>query len=240
MTLLRVEGLRKSFGGLVAVKDLSFAIQQGEVLGLIGPNGAGKTTVFNLVAGFLKPDSGKVQFMDEEIIGLKPHQVCKKGIARTFQICKPFTRLTVLENVTIGALIRYGNKKEAREMARRTIDFLGLSQIIDRPASGLPIVMQKKLEFARALATEPKLILLDEIAAGLHPSEVKEVIALIKQISSTGLTIVVVEHIMRAVMSVSDRIIVLHHGEKIAEGKPVDIARNQKVIDAYLGEKYIF
>jgi branched-chain amino acid transport system permease protein len=235
-----VQTLNKRFGGLVAVKDISFGIQKGEILGLIGPNGAGKTTIFNLITGFLPPDSGKIEFKGERITGLKPpHQVCLKSIGRTFQLVKPFKDMTVVENVMVGAFARIKKAEEARHEAREILDFIGLSGHRDSLASSLTIADRKRLELGRALATRPELLLLDEVVAGLNPRETVEIIGIIKAISNRGITLLMIEHVMKAVMTLSHRIIVVHHGEKIAEGLPAEISKEKRVIDAYLGEEYL-
>jgi branched-chain amino acid transport system ATP-binding protein len=235
-----VQTLNKHFGGLVAVKDVSFSIRKGEILGLIGPNGAGKTTIFNLITGFLPPDSGKIEFKGEKITGLKPpHQVCLKSIGRTFQLVKPFKDMTVIENVMVGAFARIKKAEEARHEATEILDFIGLSRHRDSLASSLTIADRKRLELGRALATRPELLLLDEVVAGLNPRETVEIIGIIKAISKRGITLLMIEHVMKAVMTLSHRIIVVHHGEKIAEGIPAEISKEKKVIDAYLGEEYL-
>jgi len=235
-----VQRLYKRFGGLVAVRDVSFDIKQGEILGLIGPNGAGKTTIFNLITGFITPDSGEVQFKGETITGLKPpHQVCLKHIGRTFQLVKPFKDMTVLENVMVGAFTRVKEASEARKRALEIIHFLGLSKHSNSLASSLTIADRKRLELARALATKPELLLLDEVVAGLNPKETEEIIGIIRKIRDQGVTIFMIAHVMKAVMTLSDRIVVLHHGEKIAEGRPIEVARDRRVIEAYLGEEYL-
>ncbi|MGD0626788.1 MAG: branched-chain amino acid ABC transporter ATP-binding protein/permease [Thermodesulfobacteriota bacterium] len=235
-----VQTLNKRFGGLVAVKDISFWIQKGEILGLIGPNGAGKTTIFNLITGFLPPDSGKIEFKGERITGLKPpHQVCLKSIGRTFQLVKPFKDMTVVENVMVGAFARIKKAEEARHEAMEILDFIGLSGHRDSLAASLTIADRKRLELGRALATRPELLLLDEVVAGLNPRETVEIIGIIKAISNRGITLLMIEHVMKAVMTLSHRIIVVHHGEKIAEGIPAEISKEKRVIDAYLGEEYL-
>jgi branched-chain amino acid transport system permease protein len=235
-----VQTLNKRFGGLVAVKDISFSIQKGEILGLIGPNGAGKTTIFNLITGFLPPDSGKIEFKGERITGLKPpHQVCLKSIGRTFQLVKPFKDMTVVENVMVGAFARIKKAEEARHEAMEILDFIGLSGHRDSLASSLTIADRKRLELGRALATRPELLLLDEVVAGLNPRETVEIIGIIKAISNRGITLLMIEHVMKAVMTLSHRIIVVHHGEKIAEGVPAEISKEKRVIDAYLGDEYL-
>ena len=240
MALLAVKGLTKYFGGLRAVHDLSFEIQQGEILGLIGPNGAGKTTIFNLITGFIPPDSGQVVFQGESITGLKlPHQVCLKHIGRTFQVVRPFKDMTVLENAMVGAFARVKNAREARKRALEILTFIGLAKQRDSLASSLTIANRKRLELARALATQPELLLLDEVVAGLNPKETEEIIGIIKKISNQGITIFMIAHVMKAVMALSHRIIVLHHGEKIAGGTPLEISRDKRVIEAYLGEEYL-
>ncbi len=237
--LFEVKDLTKYFGGLAAVNNVDFQIKQGEILGLIGPNGAGKTTIFNLISGFSSPNSGEVKFKGETITGLKPaHKICLKRIGRTFQVVKPLQHMTVLENVMVGAFSRTRKKREAEQKAREMIDFVGLSRYQDVYALNLTIADRKRLELCRALATEPELLLLDEVISGLNPKETKEVIELVGKISKQGVTLLIIEHIMEAVMSLSDRIIVLNYGEKIAEGTPVEIAKNRKVIEAYLGEEY--
>jgi branched-chain amino acid transport system ATP-binding protein len=232
---LVIKGLNKRFGGLRAVQDVSFAVKENETLALIGPNGAGKTTSFHLITGFHKADSGSVLAFGQEIVGLKPHDVCALGLARTFQVAKPFGGMTVLANVMTGAFLRDRQVAAAREKAREAIDFVGLSARENTAAKDLTTIDQRRLEMARALATEPKILLLDEVMAGLNPAEIDQAVALVGKLSARGLTIVIVEHVMRAIMAVAKHIVVLDHGQKIAEGSPKEIVENPEVIRAYLG-----
>jgi branched-chain amino acid transport system ATP-binding protein len=236
MMLLEVRKVSMFFGGLAAISDVSFGLEKGEILGLIGPNGAGKTTLFNVVNGFYEPSRGEVFFKGQKISGLKPHQVCKRGLARTFQVVKPLQRMSVLDNVIASAFLRAGSRAEAEELARETIQFTGLYNDRDVTSKGLPLGKRKKLEIARALATQPELILLDESFAGLNPHELDESIGIIGKIREKGITIMIIEHHMKVIMAISDRIVVLSYGEKIAEGTPQEIGNNPVVIEAYLGE----
>jgi len=236
--MLEVKSLTKYFGGLAAVRDLSFKVEKGQIFGLIGPNGAGKTTVFNMINGFYPPSSGKVFFKGEPITGLKPNVVCKKGIARTFQVVKPLSRMTVLENVMASAFCRVNSIEAAREEAMKTLDFCGLTHRKDYLAKSLTIGDRKRLEITRAMATRPDVLLLDETAAGLNPTELDQAIALIRKIRDQGVTILIVEHIMKVIMSISDRIHAINYGQTIAEGTPQEVANNKAVIEAYLGEAY--
>jgi branched-chain amino acid transport system ATP-binding protein len=237
-TLLAVTHLSKSFRGLKAVADVSFSVGAGEVVALIGPNGAGKTTCFNLIAGAMAPDTGDVRLGGRSLIGLRSDQVCRAGIGRTFQVVKPFAGLSVLDNVAIGALNACRHVGEAKEQARAVLDLLDLAHKIDEPASALTLPDRKRLEVARALATGPKLLLLDEVMAGLRPTECDRLVAVLASVNrGSGLTILLIEHVMRAVMQLAGRIVVLHHGEKIAEGAPSDVVRDPAVLDCYLGEE---
>src|SRR5271156_3736537 len=236
---LVIKGLSKRFGGLRAVQDVSFTVRENETLALIGPNGAGKTTSFHLITGFHRADSGSVRAFGREIVGLKPHNICAHGLARTFQVAKPFGAMTVLSNVMTGAFLRNKNTTVAREKAREAIDFVGLSAKEQSAARDLTTIDQRRLEMARALATEPRLLLLDEVMAGLNPAEIDQAVALIGKLSGKGLTIVIVEHVMRAIMAVARHIVVLDHGQKISEGTPRDVVANEDVVRAYLGSGYV-
>lgn len=235
---LVISNLSKRFGGLHAVKDVSFSVKENETVALIGPNGAGKTTTFNLITGFLRPDAGAVTAFGRRISGLRPHDICALGIARTFQVAKPFGAMTVLANVMTGAFLHDRRVDAARAKAREVIDFVGLSMKEQSPARELTTIDQRRLEMARALATEPRLLLLDEVMAGLNPAEIDQAVALIGKLSQRGLTIVIVEHVMRAIMAVARHIVVLDHGQKIAEGSPKEIVENPEVVRAYLGSAY--
>jgi branched-chain amino acid transport system ATP-binding protein len=236
---LVIKGLSKRFGGLRAVQDVSFAVKENETVALIGPNGAGKTTSFHLITGFHRADSGSVLAFGREIVGLKPHDVCALGVARTFQVAKPFGAMTVLANVMTGAFLRDRHVAAARQRARDAIAFVGLTAREQTPAKDLTTIDQRRLEMARALATEPRILLLDEVMAGLNPSEIDQAVALVGKLSARGLTIVIVEHVMRAIMAVARHIVVLDHGQKIAEGAPTEIVENPAVIRAYLGSGYV-
>jgi len=239
MRILEGEGVTKHFGGLAAVTRVDFHVNQGEIVGLIGPNGAGKTTLFNLVSGALVPDSGVMRLKGNNITGWKPHQICRGGVARTFQSVKVFANMLVLDNVLLASLFRKSNRTssaDAGKEAAELLDFVGLSAVRAMPARELTLVNQKRLEVARALATRPELLLLDELMAGLNPAEVAQSMELVKRIRDKGITIFMVEHVMKAIMGVCDRIMVLHHGEKIAEGTPEEIATNRTVVEVYLGE----
>ncbi|MFH0823566.1 MAG: ABC transporter ATP-binding protein [Pseudomonadota bacterium] len=238
MAYFEAKKITKFFGGLAAVNDVSFTVEQGQIYGLIGPNGSGKTTIFNLINAYFPLSSGEIVFEGRSISGLKTHQICKRGIGRTFQVVKPLKRMTVLDNVIASAFLHTWNKNEARAVAERTIEFCGLTQVKDKTAKSLPIASRKRLEITRALAVKPKLLLLDETAAGLNPSEVDEAIALIKKIRDSGITIIIVEHIMKVIMTISDRILAINHGMVIAEGTPAETASNPEVIAAYFGEGY--
>jgi branched-chain amino acid transport system ATP-binding protein len=234
--LLEARGVSRFFGGLAALTDVSFSIGKGEVLGLIGPNGAGKTTMFNVVNGFYAPSRGEVLFKGERISGLKPHQICKRGLARTFQVVKPLQRMSTLDNVVASAFLRAKSKVEAVAKAEETLRFTNLWEVRDIVSKSLPLGLRKRLEIARALATDPELLLLDEACAGLNPHELDESVAIIRGIKARGITIMVIEHHMKVIMSISDRIVVLTYGQKLAEGTPEQIAHNPQVVKAYLGE----
>jgi branched-chain amino acid transport system ATP-binding protein len=236
---LVVRNLSKRFGGLRAVQDLSFSVQENETVALIGPNGAGKTTSFNLITGFYRPDGGSVTAFGREIVGLRPYDICALGLARTFQVAKPFGAMTVLANVMTGAFLRDKKLEVARARAREAIEFVGLSAKEHTPARDLTTIDQRRLEMARALATEPRLLLLDEVMAGLNPSEIDQAVALVGKLSKRGLTIIIVEHVMRAIMAVARHIVVLDHGQKIAEGSPKEVVANPEVVRAYLGSGYV-
>jgi branched-chain amino acid transport system ATP-binding protein len=237
--LLEVKNLLKSFGGLIAVKDLDLTVSDGEIVGLIGPNGSGKTTLFSLISGFLRPDRGGIRFDGSDITGLKPYRVCRSGIARTFQLTKPFGGMTALQNAMVGRMYgieRMASIRQAEEECEKILEFVGLGGRGRALASGFNIVDRKRLEIARALATKPRLLLLDEMMSGLTHKEMEEALQLVRAIGQSGVTLIVVEHVMKAILDVSSRLIVLNHGEKIAEGKPQEVVRHEKVIEAYLGE----
>ena len=239
MTLLQVQNMTMEFGGLRAIDSLDLSIQKGQILGLIGPNGAGKSTAFNCIAGALVPTSGSIRFNGETINGHKPWDLCKKGLARTFQIVKPFASKSVLYNVTVASFINTSSRRQAEEKALETLEYLNFVDKKDMLSGNLTIADRKRLEIAKALATDPKLLLLDEVMAGLRPNEVDEMVALLKTLRDRGVTIFLIEHIMRAMMVLSDRIVVIQFGKKIAEGTPKEIANNERVIKAYLGEDYV-
>lgn len=236
--LLKLKGLTKKFGGLLAVHEINLDLFQDEILGLIGPNGAGKTTIFNMISGSYRPTSGQITFEDRDITQLTPHEAACLGIARTFQLVKPFGKMSVLDNVMVGAFLRTRRTKVARDKAREVVSFVGLNQFADRPAHTLTTAGRKRLELARALATGPRLLLLDEVMAGLTPTESISIVELIEKVRQSGVTILVIEHVMKAIMSLSDRVAVLHHGELIAIDIPSAIASNERVIEAYLGEEF--
>lgn len=237
MALLEIAGLQKDFGGLRAVSDLSFELRSGEILGLIGPNGAGKTTVFNLMTGFISPTAGQVLLEGHSLVGLRPYAIVKKGIARTFQIVKPFRNLSVLENVTLASFLHEPSRPRAQAKAMATLGRVALAEKHAMNASELTLGEQKRLEVARALATDPKILFLDEPMGGLNPTEVEGACALVQRIRQDGITVILVEHHMKAIMAISDRVIVLNYGVKIADGVPQEVVRNRDVINAYLGEQ---
>jgi branched-chain amino acid transport system ATP-binding protein len=235
---LVIRDISKRFGGLLAVQNLSFSVNEGETLALIGPNGAGKTTSFNLITGYYRPDTGSISAFGRELVGLRPHDICAHGLARTFQVARPFGKMTVQANVMTAAFLRDKKPMVARARAREAIDFVGLSAKEHTAARDLTTIDQRRLEMARALATEPRLLLLDEVMAGLNPAEIDQAVGLVGKLSKRGLTIVIVEHVMRAIMAVARHIVVLDHGQKIAEGNPKEIVANEEVIRAYLGTGY--
>jgi len=237
--ILELDRVTKRFGGLTAVSSASFTVRTGEILGIIGPNGAGKTTLFNVVSGYYRPESGRVLLAGQDVTGQPPHAICRRGLTRTLQLVKPFGNLSVIDNVMIGALTRLPTVSSARLEAERVVEMCGLTAHAGGHARTLPIGLRKRLEVARALATRPRLLLLDEVMAGLNPTELAGIIELIRRLHADGLTLIVIEHIMAAMMRLAQRIVVLHHGEVIAEGAPAAITQDRRVVDAYLGEEFV-
>jgi branched-chain amino acid transport system ATP-binding protein len=241
MALLEGKNITKRFGALTAVNGVHFSVEEGEILGIIGPNGAGKSTLFNVVAGIYKPDRGQVILKGKDISGWKPHRICRAGVAKTSQVVQPFIQMSVLENVLVGGLHGKGlSLNMATQEAGEILEFVGLGGSKDMPSGSIAVPARRRLELARALATGAEVILLDENMAGLNPTEIEGVLRLLREIRKQGKTLIVVEHIMRAVMGISDRILVLNYGEKIGEGTPNEVAMNERVIEAYLGEKGCF
>jgi branched-chain amino acid transport system ATP-binding protein len=236
MSLLQIRQVSKRFGGLAALTDVSYSVEKGEILGLIGPNGAGKTTLFNVVNGFYPPSKGEVLFKGEQISHLQPYLICRRGIGRTFQVVRPLQRMTALDNVIASAFLRAKDKAGAEKIALEALEFTGLIEDRNLVSKGLPLGKRKKLEISRALATQPEMLLLDESFAGLNPFEQNELIDIIRKVKGKGITIMIIEHHMKVIMSLSDRVVVLNYGEKIAEGTPKEIGNNPLVIEAYLGE----
>lgn len=238
--ILELAGVAKSFGGVRAVNDVTFSLQQGEIVGLIGPNGAGKTTLVNLITGVHGLSAGSVRFDGQDVTRQKPFQAARRGLARTFQIVQPFPDMTVLENVTAGALFgaAAGNRGAATDLAQAELAFVGLEKVADKPAAALTLPDRKRLELAKSLAMGPRVLLLDEVNAGLNPAEIDSALALIKRIAERGVTILIIEHLMKVVLSLSQRILVLHHGELIAAGEPREVIDNPRVVEAYLGAKF--
>jgi branched-chain amino acid transport system ATP-binding protein len=234
--ILKVNSVTKCFGGLTAVNDVSFQVQPGEIVGLLGPNGAGKTTLFNVISGYYAPTSGSIVFKGQDISGKPPYTLAAHGIGRTFQVVKPFAGLTVLENVVIASFLRYPKRADAERQAWQILESTGLADRANVSAAGLTLAGRKRLEIGKALALEPSFLLLDEVVAGLNPTEADRTVELILRLKEQGMTILIVEHIMRVIMSISDRLVVLNFGEKIAEGAASEVARNPLVIEAYLGE----
>jgi len=238
MRILEAKGLNKHFGGRAAVSDVDIHVDEGEILGLIGPNGAGKSTLFNLISGALPLDSGEITIFGVKTTGMRPDKICRLGVGRTFQAAKNFPGMTVRQNVLMGAL--FGKKHQTRHAAAAKVEevlrFVGLENLADKHVGDIPLVYQKRLEVARALATQPRLLLLDEMMAGLNPREVQEAMDLVRRIRDGGVTVVMIEHVMHAIMNICDRIVVLHHGAKIAEGPPQEVSTSKTVIEVYLGE----
>jgi branched-chain amino acid transport system ATP-binding protein len=238
--LLELDHVSKRFSGLRAVQDVSLTVPEGAIVGLIGPNGAGKTTCFNVIAGVYRPDAGEVRFAGKRIDGRRPDQICRAGVGRTFQLVKPFVGLSVMENVIVGALNACAGVREAQDKAAQVIEQLGLAAKRDQMASSLTLPERKRLEVARALATGPRILLLDEVMAGLRPTEMDHMVVLFRDLNAKlGLTILLIEHVMRAVMALSSRIVVLHHGEVIASGTPAEVTRDPAVLECYLGEEAV-
>jgi branched-chain amino acid transport system ATP-binding protein len=237
--LLRVENIAKRYGGVQAVKELSFDLYQGEILGLLGPNGAGKTTAFNMIAGFVGTDQGRVSLQGRTISGLKPWDVCKAGVARTFQLSKPFGGMTTRENLIVGALVKHNDKTKAQARADELLDFLGLTAIANTDADDLTSFERRKVELGRALSTDPLLLLMDEVVAGATPQEAMIMVQLVKQVRDRGVTVLIIEHVMKVIMGLSDRVIVMHLGELIADGEPAKVVKQERVLKAYFGEDYV-
>ncbi len=240
MAILECKQVTKHFGALLAVDRVDFSVVEGEILGVIGPNGAGKTTLFNLISAALEPKPGEIYFKGKKITGLKPYQICRLGIARTFQIVKVFSGLPVIENIRIGSLFGSAGRISPADIDRKVselMEFMALSDVAYTPVKDLTLAHQKRLEVARALATQPSLLMLDELMAGLNPTELNEAMELVKKIRDSGITIIMIEHVMKAIMNICDRIIVLNYGKKLAEGTPQEIANSKTVIEVYLGEE---
>jgi len=236
MCLLKLQGVKKSFGGLVAVDELNLQVPKGQISALIGPNGAGKTTIFNLITGFLQSDEGEIEFDGKSLLNKKPHMVCRHGLSRTFQLVKTFGDLTVLENVMVGAFHFTTDKVKAKKEATKIIEFLGLTKELDMKGEELTISARKRLEIARAMATKPKLLLLDEPMGGMNATEIESMMSRLLEIRKNGVSLLIIEHVMKAIMRISDHITVINYGKKIAEGTPKQISKNNDVITAYLGE----
>jgi len=235
---LEVQGITKRFGGLIANEDVSFTVNQGEILSIIGPNGAGKSTLFNCITGFYRPNAGRIFFRGKDITQYGAHKICKLGVARTFQVVQVISDMTVLENVMTGTYLRTYNRRDVREKAEEILRFTGLYEKRDTLGPDLTIADKKRLEVSMALGTQPTLLMLDEAMAGLTPVELREMMALIRKIRENGVTLIIVEHVMEAVMELSDRVVVITSGRKIVEGMPAEIVRNPEVIQAYLGDRY--